>query len=585
MKFHFKINKIEVYSKSRLVQIINKNIQYNIVNFYKNIDAKINNQNLIFKNKLNFSQIDEIKKIKTYKTFKINVWRNHQFELCSKLLKIFLNNLGISCKLNLSAYDNSFALNNFKKSDLEIIWLDPFFAKKIKNKLNWIKNLFKRISNKTKNKIIFCSWFNASFDKKLKLLFNKFNNIHYFNLRIEAKKKKFKLLNSSHAQKIQYATPIRLESLTYISRLLAFDYISALANINIKAIFFDLDNTLHEGVLAEDGITNLKLNKNHKKLHEMIIQLKKNGFFILLVTKNDKEDVLKLLNSNFYKLKKKHFTFIEANWLPKSNNIKKIIKNLNIHESNCLFIDDNISELTEVLKKLTYINILLSDPIGEKTYENLKNYYGLKKFYKTKEDNLRSNDIIFNSRRKTLIHSNKNDNNYFKSLKTEIKIFKNNINQIKRLFDLSNKTNQFNTNFLRLNIQQLREMIRNKNYDVLSVSLKDKYSDSGIIMLIIIEKIINDAHIIEIAMSCRAMGRKLENTIIFSALSKSKIFAEAKNCFLYYKSGPRNQPTTNWLKYSLKVKNIKKYDNKIKVRKNMLLQKQNKFININVNEY
>ena len=563
------------------MQIINKNIQYNIVNFYKNIDAKI------YKNKLNFSQIDEIKKIKTYKTFKINVWRNHQFELCSKLLKIFLNNLGINCKLNLSAYDNSFAINNFKKSDLEIIWLDPFFAKKIneKNKLNWIENLFKRISNKTKNKIIFCSWFNASFDKKLNFLFNKFNNIYYFNLRIEVKKKKFKLLNSSHAQKIQYGTPIRLESLTYISRLLAFDYVSALANINIKAIFFDLDNTLHEGVLGEEGITNLKLNKNHKKLHEMIIQLKKNGFFILLVTKNDKEDVLKLLNSNFYKLKKKHFTFIEANWLPKSNNIKKIIKNLNIHESNCLFIDDNISELTEVLKKLPYINILLSDPIGVKTYENLINYYGLKKFYKTKEDNLRSNDIIFNSQRKTLIHSNKNDNNYFKSLKTEIKIFKNNINQINRLLDLSNKTNQFNTNFLRLNIQQLREMIRNKNYDVLSVSLKDKYSDSGIIMLIIIEKIINDAHIIEISMSCRAMGRKLENIMIFNALSKSKIFAEAKNCFLYYKSGPRNQPTTNWLKYSLKVKNIKKNDNKIKIRKNMLLQKQNKFIKINVNEY
>ncbi len=557
------------------------------MSFYKNIDAKINNQNLIFINKLNFSQIDEIKKIKTYKILKINVWRNHQFELCSKLLKIFLNNLGINCKINLSVYDNSFTLNNFKKADLEIIWFDPFFEKKIdkKNKLNWIENLFKRISNKTENKIIFCSWFDASFDKKLKFLFNKFNNIHYLNLRIEAKKKKFKLLNSSHAQKIQYATPIRLELLTYISRLLAFDYISTLTNINIKAIFFDLDNTLHEGVLGEEGISNLKLNKNHKKLHEMIIELKKNGFFILLVTKNDKRDVLKLLNSNLYKLKKKHFTFIEANWLPKSNNIKKIIRNLNIHESNCLFIDDNIIEITEVLKKLPYINILLSDPSGKKTYENLLNYYGLKKFYKTKEDNLRSNDIIFNTKRKALIHTNKNHNDYFKSLKIEINIFKNNINQINRLFDLSNKTNQFNTNFLRLSIQQLKDMIRNKNYDVLSVSLKDRYSDSGIIMLIIVEKVIDDAHIIEISMSCRAMGRKLENIMIFNALSKSKILAEAKNCFLYYKLGPRNQPATNWLKYSIKIKNVNKYNNKIKITKNMIKQRENKFIKINVNEY
>jgi hypothetical protein len=161
------------------------------MNFYKNIDTKINNQNLIFKNKLNFSQIDEIKKIKTYKTLKINVWRNHQFELCSKLLNTFLNNLGINSKLNLSAYDDSFSLNNFKKSDLEIIWFDPFFLRKIykKNKLKWIDKLFIRLTNKTKNQIIFCSWFNTSFDKKLNFLLNKFNNIHYFNLRIEAKKK------------------------------------------------------------------------------------------------------------------------------------------------------------------------------------------------------------------------------------------------------------------------------------------------------------------------------------------------------------------------------------------------------------
>ena len=54
---------------------------------------------------------------------------------------------------------------------------------------------------------------------------------------------------------------------------------------------------------------------------------------------------------------------------------------------------------------------------------------------------------------------------------------------------------------------------------------------------------------------------------------------------MYFKSGPRNQPTMNWLKYSLKVKNINKYDNKIKITKNMIKKKENKFIKINVNEY
>ena len=53
----------------------------------------------------------------------------------------------------------------------------------------------------------------------------------------------------------------------------------------------DLDNTLHEGIVVEDGLAGLKITAGHQRLHESLIALKNKGLFLCLVSRNELADV------------------------------------------------------------------------------------------------------------------------------------------------------------------------------------------------------------------------------------------------------------------------------------------------------
>ena len=54
---------------------------------------------------------------------------------------------------------------------------------------------------------------------------------------------------------------------------------------------------------------------------------------------------------------------------------------------------------------------------------------------------------------------------------------------------MSNKTNQFNSNYQRLNIDKVKSYNKDKNSKIITFSVSDKYSDSGIIASLVIDKI------------------------------------------------------------------------------------------------
>ena len=59
---------------------------------------------------------------------------------------------------------------------------------------------------------------------------------------------------------------------------------------------------------------------------------------------------------------------------------------------------------------------------------------------------------------------------------------------LKRFSEMSNKTNQFNSNYQRLSIDKLKFHYKDKNSELISFSVSDKYSDSGIIASLIVNK-------------------------------------------------------------------------------------------------
>ena len=113
--------------------------------------------------------------------------------------------------------------------------------------------------------------------------------------------------------------------------------------------------------------------------------------------------------------------------------------------------------------------------------------------------------------------------NYIKSSKVKIDFSLKKIN-FKRFVEMSNKTNQFNSNYQRIKMNKLKSLYKNQRFKIITFSVSDKYSDSGIIASLIVEKLKETYSIIEFLVSCSvSLGRGLENIFINQIIKKFSI--------------------------------------------------------------
>ena len=136
-----------------------------------------------------------------------------------------------------------------------------------------------------------------------------------------------------------------------------------------------------------------------------------------------------------------------------------------------------------------------------------------------KEKNLkRFKDIKSNIQRNEVAET-KGILNYIKSSNVKIDFTLKKVD-LKIFVEMSNKTNQFNSNYQRLNIDKVKSYNKDKNSKIITFSVSDKYSDSGIIASLVIDKIKKTYLIIEFLISCRALGRGLEHVFINQIVKK-----------------------------------------------------------------
>ena len=146
--------------------------------------------------------------------------------------------------------------------------------------------------------------------------------------------------------------------------------------------------------------------------------------------------------------------------------------------------------------------------------------------------------------------------------------------ELDRVVQLINKTNQFNVTTKRYTKADVEGINNNSENRIYVVYSSDKYGDSGLISIIILTRHDSDVFIDTFLMSCRVMGRKLEDVIINEILSRlsGKIIAEyiptAKNApvsALYDKLGFTllNESEDGTKKYEMNLNdfNKKKFDN------------------------
>ncbi len=324
-----------------------------------------------------------------------------------------------------------------------------------------------------------------------------------------------------------------------------FRKIVALTRKPYKVIVLDCDNTLWKGVCGEVGTFGIEITDEYKELQNFVLQKQKEGFLLTIASKNEISDVLDVFENNPNMiLKKDDIVNWKVNWNSKPENLKLMADELNLGLDSFIFLDDNPVECMSMLENLPQV-LTLNVPKTQAIPMFLRHLWATDNLVVTAEDRERSKRYIEEQKRKDVEKSVASMNEFIKTLNIKVSMREVSDNEIPRASQMTLRTNQFNLSTIRRSEKEIQELILNDKYKVFVIEANDKFGEYGIVGLLILkveENIIVDTFLL----SCRILGRNIENII----LKGIKIFAETVSrdtvIFEYIKT-QKNLPILNFL--------------------------------------
>lgn len=289
-----------------------------------------------------------------------------------------------------------------------------------------------------------------------------------------------------------------------------------------KIIALDLDNTLWGGVIGEDGVSGIALSE-HKEgaryydFQLRLLEMQQRGVLLALNSKNNPEDALEAIRLHAQMLLREDaFVSAKINWNDKASNIKEMESELNLTEGSFIFIDDNPVEREVVSGQCPDVLIPEFPQDSSDLITFSEDFYvrHLKPLRLTDEDKAKTQMYQTEAKRKSLQSTALNLDDYIRVLEMQADIHVMLPEEAERVHQLCNKTNQFNLTTKRYTLKEITDMDADADTDIFTVSSCDKFGDNGLIGVIICRKEQTDIVIDTFLMSCRVMGRKLENVLI-----------------------------------------------------------------------
>jgi FkbH-like protein len=280
----------------------------------------------------------------------------------------------------------------------------------------------------------------------------------------------------------------------------------------IKCVIWDLDNTVWDGVLLEDG-DNVKLRDG---IVDIFKELDNRGILQSIASKNEH-------NTTWKKLEEfgiaEYFLYPHINWNSKSSSIRNIVTAINIGMDTIAFIDDQPFEREEVAFELP--DVLTIDALD---LTGLLDRPELNPKFITQDSKLRRKMYMSDIERNKLeeVFTGPQEE-FLGSLGMVLKISKVETEDLQRAEELTVRTNQLNTTGYTYSYEELDQLRQSKDHRLLIVELKDKYGTYGKIGLVMIDCSQPGEWTVKLLlMSCRVMSRGVGSIIINHILMLAK---------------------------------------------------------------
>ncbi len=319
-----------------------------------------------------------------------------------------------------------------------------------------------------------------------------------------------------------------------------------------KVIVVDCDNTLWNGIVGEDGVENIKCDTTpdgiiYLQFQKFLKSKLAEGFILCICSKNNLIDVKDAFDQKSFPLQLNDFTIKKINWNDKIKNLAEIADELNLAFNSVIFIDDSEFEIESVQVSLPDITCFRIRNTIQSFHALISSFHFKRKFV-TFEDAEKSKMYTIELSRKEEQKSTLSIEDYIKKLNIKLDIRKNDYQSLERLSQMTGKTNQFNFNKISYSVNELKQFIE-KNGTVYSCSASDIHGDYGIIGLAIVtsEKNNGDVSLHNLLLSCRALGRGIENSF-YDFILEDLNAMNKKIISIQFKKTDRNQPAEEFYK-------------------------------------
>ena len=289
-----------------------------------------------------------------------------------------------------------------------------------------------------------------------------------------------------------------------------------------KVLVVDLDNTLWGGVVGEDGAFGIVLGESglgaaYRDAQKRIKALGETGVLLAVASKNNPEDVDSAFERNPHMvLRRDDFVSIKANWEPKAQNVAAIAEELNLGIDSFVFLDDNPVEREQMAAMLpdTTVADFPADVsrLPETIDKIYRDYFWIAR--RTDEDRAKTQQYHDEAKRVSVRQAAGSMEEYLRSLEIDVEICEARDEQMPRVVQLLNKTNQFNTNTVRMDAQEVADWLAGQGNHVFVADVSDRYGDSGLVVIMLVRVEGDVATIENFLMSCRVMGRQIEDAFL-----------------------------------------------------------------------
>ncbi len=484
---------------------------------------------------------------------RVRVHRNTAVEHVTSLLPPFLAYAGLSATFEYSDYDDSLSAvgGGDATADVEVVWLDlERYGDADPGALAaWLQDRLLAIRARTLAPLVVTdrpgpSPAAAAVNHELERIRQEVPGVVVADLSAVADR-----LGDAFADpraRDLTGTPLSGQAAVLAAQRLGLRWLPAVAGPPVKALAVDLDMTLYEGVLGEDGPAGVVLTPGHEALQRALRGLREDGVLLALVSRNEPADVEALFAARTdFPLRLDDFTARAVGWGAKSDGVAAVAASLRIAPDAVVLLDDNAGELAEVGSRVAVGGLVhAADPRATATALSL--FPGLHGRARTEEDALRAADLAAAAQRAAPVGGDPDA--YLRSLGARLVLTVDAPRLLPRMAELAARTNQFNATLRRTGEAELSRWLADDDVHVVTAALTDRLSDSGVVALVAGRRA-QDGRVVveELCISCRALGRGVEDVLLAAAVGRLMEEHDATAVSVDHRPGPRNEPARAWL--------------------------------------